>query len=98
MTQPDLILAHARDAICASAEADRQEREPGEHFKENKPLARTGFLRTPVTSLAPKVHRFYASGAFLRDAGNPFVRVKRKKKQVDAAEEAEQSLTTKWRD
>lgn len=100
MTQLDSILAHARDAICASAEADRQERGPGEHFKENKPLARKDFLRTPVTSLAPKVHRFYAPHAFLRDVGNPFVRVKRKKKkkQVDASVGAEQSLTTKWRE
>lgn len=80
MTQLDSILAHARDTICTSAKADRQEREPGEHFKENKTLVRKDFLRTPVTSLAPKVHRFYASRVFLRDVGNPFVRVKRKKK------------------
>lgn len=64
MTQLDSILAHARDAICASAEADRHDQEPGEHFKKNKPLARKDFLRTPVTSLALKVHRFYASRAF----------------------------------
>lgn len=72
MTQLDSILAHARDAICASAKADRQEREPGERFKENKPLTGKGFLRTPVTSLAPKVHRFYASRAFFKGRRKSF--------------------------
>lgn len=81
MTQLDSILAHAGDAICASAEADRREREPGEHFKENKPLARKRLhTHTSHFTRAKSAPILRITHVFLGDVGNPFVRVKRKQK------------------